>query len=97
MATKIMTKKGFLEFIDKAMKENDIVIWTADLTGSTSVHKKSNQKKVTFSFAADAFKDAGVGHIAFGQTPVVAFSICKKKDVSEGAYALLLEQEKSGK
>ena len=51
---------------------------------------KKNEKKVTFSFAADAFKRKGdIGHIAYGKTPMVAFSVCEKEDASQETIDIL--------
>jgi len=90
MATTIMNKKRFLTWLKKQLKDDQIIVMSQELTGSISVNKKKNEKKVTFGFAADAFKQAdSIKHFAFGETPVVAFAVCEKKDVSEDTLKML--------
>ena len=92
MATMAMNKSKFIEWLGKQLTDEQIILVTQDMTGSVTVNTKKNSKKVTFAFAADAFRRAGdIGHIAFGQTPVVAFSVCEKSDVSEETLKLLQE------
>lgn len=90
MATKILTKQDFICWLDKEITDGQIILMTRDLTGHATVTSKTNEKKVTFSFAADAFKKSeSVGDIAFGITPVLAFAVCDKKDVSDNSLELL--------
>lgn len=95
MATTTFSKARFIQFLEKQLDENDIVLMTQDLEGNLSVTPKRNVKKVMFGFAADAFKrKEDIGHIVFGETPVAAFCICKKKDVSDDTYNMVLEGDK---
>ncbi|MFI0427756.1 MAG: hypothetical protein ACH34V_12465 [Flavobacterium sp.] len=83
MATTIMNKRKFIDWLEKQLTDKQIILMTQDMTGSVSVNQKRNEKKVTFAFAADAYKRKDdIGHIAFGQTPMVAFSVCEKEHVS---------------
>lgn len=91
MATTIMNKKKFMAWIDKQLTDDHYIVFTQEMTGTLSVNEKKNEKKVTFAFAADSWKAPGVGHIAFGKTPMVAMSICKKEDLSESTLEMLGE------
>lgn len=83
MATQIQNKKGFLTWLENELDDNDVILITTDIE-DVSLKKKRNSKQVKFDFAADAFKSKDdVGHIAFRKTPVVAFSVASKEDVSE--------------
>lgn len=89
MATKVMNKKKFIEWLDKQITDDQIILLSQDLEGNLTVNKKRNVKKVTFGFAADAFKRKNdIGHFAFGKTPVLAFSVCEKSDVTEETIKL---------
>lgn len=93
--TKILTKTEFLEILGNSIEDGEIILLTADKVGNISVAKKQNSKKVTFSYAADAFKSADdIRDIAFGQVNVLSFAICKKEYVSERALELLIEANK---
>ena len=95
MATTLMTKRKFIDWLEKQLTDEQIIVMSQELTGSVSVNKRKNEKKVTFGFAADAFKQKDdIGHIAFGQTPMVAFSVCEKTDVSDETLKLLAEGDK---
>lgn len=95
MPTTIMNKRKFINWLEKQLTDEQIILMTQDITGTVSVNKKKNEKKVTFGFAADAFKRKGdIGHIAFGQTPMVAFSVCEKTDVSEETLDILNSEVK---
>lgn len=93
MATVTFSKKRFIQFLEQQLDEDDIILMTKDLEGSISVAKKRNVKKITFGFAADAFKQEGVGHIFYGKTPMVAFSICKNTDVSDHVIQMKKESD----
>lgn len=78
-----MNKRKFIDWLEKQLTDKQIILMTQDMTGSVSVNQKRNEKKITFAFAADAYKRKDdIGHIAFGQTPMVAFSVCEKEHVS---------------
>lgn len=94
MATKVYDKKGLIELFG-TLKDNDIILVSGDLDGDIQVFPKKNNKRVPFSFAADAFARAGdVGHIIFGQTPAIAFIVCRPDQVSEGTKKLLPKRKK---
>lgn len=92
MATTIFNKKQILEWVDRNVKDDQLVLMTMDMTGSCTVSPKNNQKKVSFVFAADAFKAKDdIRDLAFRQTPSVCFAICDKMFVSEEAIKMLEE------
>ena len=79
-----------MEWLDKQLTDEQIILMSQELTGNLTYTKKRNEKKVSFAFAADAFKKADdVSHIAFGKTPMVAFSVCEKQDVSDETIEIL--------
>lgn len=97
MATKVYDKRGLIELFG-TLKEDDIILVSGDLDGNIQVFPKKNNKRVPFSFAADAFSRPGdVGHIAFGKTPAIAFIVCRPDEVSEGAKSLLPKRKNTPK
>lgn len=100
MATTVMNKRRFIDWLEKQLTDEQVVLMTQELTGNLTYTKKRNEKKVSFAFAADCFKKAeDVSHIAYGKTPMVAFSVCEKEDVSEDTLKFLedsLDKKKNG-
>ncbi len=95
MATKILTKQEFVKFINENVEDDEFVLFSADMVGSLKVVKKRNIKEVTFGYAADAFKESdGIGHFAFGRTPVVSFSVCNKSQLSQSSLDLIAKKVK---
>ena len=84
MDTLVFTKKKFIKWLSTELSDDQVVLMSAELTGSTTLNKKRNEKLITFGLAADAFKRKDdIGHLAFRQTPCVAICICNQGDVSE--------------
>ncbi len=93
--TNILTKTDFLEVIANAVGDDDIILLSNELVGNVSVSKKTNSKKVTFSYAADAFKEAdSIADIAFRKVNTLSFAICNKEFVSEEAKQMLSDSTK---
>lgn len=89
MATTIMTKKKYLEYLNKQLKDSDIILMTQEGT-EVEVVKKRNEKNIKMSFAADAFKKADcVGDIGTGKVPVLAIAICKQEHCSDETLKML--------
>lgn len=91
--TLIATKKRFIEYLEKQIKDDEFVVLTQTLSGNMSVNKKRNSKTMQFDFAADAFAQEGLGHIMFGKTPVVAICICPPEFISEQALEKVKKAE----
>jgi hypothetical protein len=93
--TLVASKKRFLEYLDKQIKDDEVIVLTNHLSGQVSASKKRNTKSVTFDFAGDAFsRPEDIGHIAFGKTPVLAVCICKREDIADKAFEQLEKAEK---
>ena len=87
--TKIFTKATFIKLLQAQLEDDQIIVLTGSLEGTISVNTKRNVKKVTFGFAADAFRRKGdIGHFAFGATPAFAFAIVNKEDASDLSISL---------
>ena len=96
MATHIISKKAFIESLEKQIKDDDVVVLSPDLQNA-SVKKKKNEKHVTFRFVADTFKQPDdVKHLFFNTTPAVAFLICSLQDLSDETVTLYKEEAKLG-
>lgn len=81
-----------MAWLDKQLTDDHTIVMSQELTGEMSVKPKKNEKRVTFAFAADSFKRKDdVGHIAFGETPMIAFAVCKDKDLSEETKKMVAE------
>lgn len=90
MNTQIFSKDKFIQMLQNELKEDQIIVLTAELEGTISLNKKRNVKKVTFGFAADAFKmKDDIRHFAFGKTPVLAFSVVNREDASDLSLSLV--------
>ena len=89
MSTLALSKANFLKSLSEQLNEDDIILFTQDLEGNLSVSKNNKTKKMTFAYSADAFTDKGIGHIAFGKTPVFSFCLCKKTDVTPKVHEIL--------
>lgn len=90
--TTIFNKQRLIDWINRNVKETDIVLMTMDMTGSVSVNKKNNEKKVGFAFAADAFEAKDdVRDLAFRLTPSLALVIANPKYISEDSKQMLEE------
>lgn len=95
MPTNVFTKKAFIAMIEKEMGENQLVVATSAVNGTMSVAK--GQLRIPFAFDAAAFKDQGVGHIAFGQTWCIACTIVEPTRISELGQKLLIKSPNDGK
>lgn len=93
--TNVLTKTDLFKILVEAIDDDEIILLSPDKVGSITVSKKQNSKKVTFSYAADAFKAPDdIRDIAFNQVQVLSFAICKKEYVSVKALELLEEATK---
>lgn len=82
MPTYIYNKKDFIEFIQKQVKSDEVIVFTDGMTGNCSISKKAGIK-VTHQYSHEAFKDEGIGHIAFRETLALGVLIAKKKRLSK--------------
>lgn len=65
MSTQVMSKKDFLDMLNKDIKDDDHILITTNMDGTSEVMKKRKLKKFPFAFAADAFKDETSLHDLF--------------------------------
>ena len=92
MKTTLMPKKKFIEWLKGQLSDDDIIVMSREMVGTIQVVKKSNQKHIPFAFIADTFRQADdINHIIKGETPMVAFAVCKKKDLSADSIKCLKE------
>lgn len=84
MPTYIYNKKDFLEFIDKQVGDDEVIVFTNELIGNISMSKKSGIK-LTHQYANDTFLDEGIGHIAFGKSHPLGMIIAKQERLSNKA------------
>jgi hypothetical protein len=80
--TYIYSKKDFIEFIQTQVKDDEVIVFSNSVTGNLSISKKVGIK-ITHQYAHTAFKDVGIGHIAFGETQPIGVLIVKEKRISE--------------
>lgn len=87
MPTHIYDKKRFLEFIEKGISDDEVIIFTNEIN-QIEYKKKIGVKQANMLFSCDAFKlKDTVGDLA--KNPTVGFCILKRKDVSESALKFL--------
>ena len=82
MPTYIYSKKDFIEFIETQVKDNEVIVFTNEMSGNLSVSKKKGLQ-ITHQYSEKTFKDSGVGHIAFGNTQAIGVLIAKQDEISE--------------
>ena len=93
--TQIASKKTFLAWLDRELKDDCAVVLTSQINGVVNYSRKRNSKSVPFTFAADAFRDAdSIAHFILGMTPVFGFAICPESELSEEALEKLRREEK---
>lgn len=84
--TTLTTKRKLIEWLEKALPENDAILMSSVVDGSIQYLKNKNVQRVPFIFAAEGFKRPGdVGHIAFGKTECISFMIVSPDALSERA------------
>jgi hypothetical protein len=93
MATIVRTKKEFMDFMDRSIKEDDIIISTQHLAGTLSYSKKQDSVKIPYIYCASSFKREGdVLQFAMpGEKgiPNISLCICRPDQVSEGALNVI--------
>lgn len=94
MPTYVYQKKDFIEFIEQQVKDDEVIVFTNELTGNMSTSKKGGIK-ITHQYSEKAFKDEGIGHIAFGETQPIGMLIAKEKRISEDGKQAMLNIQKS--
>jgi len=94
--TKLYSKKGFLELLKNNIKEDDVIVMSAQIEDIKVVPKR-NCKTVTFGFAANAFKKEGVKHLMNGETYPAAFCIAKKETLSDEVLEIVKQIENKEK
>jgi len=93
MATVVLNKRKFIEWLEKQLTDDQVILMTQDIAGQLKYVKKRNETQIPFAFAADCWKHQnGVGHIAYGKTPVVAFGVSEKNEVSEETLKMFNQQ-----
>ena len=92
MPTYTYSKKDFINFIEKQVKDDEIIVLTNEKTGNLSTSKKKGLQ-VNHAYAPEVFSEEGVGHIAFGETTSLGILIANEKRISEaGKKAMELQK-----
>jgi hypothetical protein len=93
MATLVVSKKIFLEMLMKQIKDDEIIVFSNELSGEAYAASKRNPFiRLPFAFSGDAFKTPN-GLNAVMKNPIFAVAILSKKDLSEKAVNLIEEPE----
>lgn len=89
MPTIILNKKNFLEWVERQIQDDQIVIISPDGT-KAEIKKRTNERRVEFSFVADTFleKDS-VNDIYNGSVLGCAFFIASPEQLSEETLKML--------
>ena len=88
MPTYIYSKQDFISWLDRNVKENQVIVFTNHMTGSLSISKRSGLK-ITHVYSEDVFQDGGVGHIAFGKSHPIGVIVTDKELLSDNAASVL--------
>lgn len=89
MSTRILSKQDFIEIISNSISDNEVVLMALDLN-SIELKPKLNAKRVTFSFAADAFlRNKSVGDLMNARTLLFSAFACDISILSEGVRKLI--------
>jgi hypothetical protein len=82
--TTIFTKKEFIQMLQKALNDDQVVLLSRDVVGTLSVNQKKNQKTITFAYAADAFKESDtIADILSNRVSVCSFAFADRKNISD--------------
>jgi hypothetical protein len=57
MSTQVMSKKDFLDMLNKDIKDEDHILISSNIDGTSEVMKKRKLKRFPFAFAANAFEN----------------------------------------
>lgn len=91
MATIILTKTKFLEWIERQIKDDQIVVISPDAT-KAEIKKKTNEKRIEYSFAADSFKIAdSVNDLYTGRMLNCAMVFVDRVDISDETLLMIEE------
>ncbi len=90
MPTYILSKKKFMEEMNKLIEDEQVVVLSNEMTGNLTISKK-NGLKMSQVFAHDVFKDQGIGHIFFGRTRGYGFFVSQNEELSENSKQIIKE------
>jgi hypothetical protein len=93
MPTFVYSKEDFIKWIDKEVSQNQVIVFTNELTGNLS-HSTKTGIKITHQYAETVFKDEGIGHIAFGKTHPLGLLIANKDRLSDIGAKVVEEANK---
>lgn len=96
MPTYVYSKEDFIDFIEKQVKSDEVIVFTNEMHGNLSVSKKKGIV-LPHQYSDKAFKEEGIGHIAFGETQALGVLIAKKERLSEDAKKAAEKIKKSTK
>jgi hypothetical protein len=88
MPTFIYSKEDFIKYIEKQVKDNQVIVFTNELTGKATYSKKTGIK-LTHQYSEQAFKDEGLGHIAFGKSHPLGLIVADKSRLTTTAIDAL--------
>jgi hypothetical protein len=92
MPTYVYTKDAFIKYLQDNISENECLVFSNELTGNLSISQRSGLK-ISHVFAAETFKDRGVGHIYNGDSNPLCMIIADKKRLSLAAANVLNQGE----
>jgi hypothetical protein len=90
MPTYVHTKQSFIEFIQKVIEDDKVIVVSNEMSGSLTASKK-NGTKIQHVFAPSCFKDEGVGHIAFGKSHPLGIVVADESRLSDHSKKLIAE------
>jgi len=93
MPTFIYNKEDFIKWIDKEVSDKQVIVFTNELTGDLT-HSEKTGIKITHQYSEQAFKDKGIGHIAFKKSHPLGLIIADKDRLSETGLNALENKKK---
>jgi len=87
--TIILNKQNFLKWIETQISDSQVLVIATDLT-KAEVKKRTNEKRIEYSFAADTFVHIdSVGDFYNSMMPSIAVAIAPKHFVNEKTLKLI--------
>lgn len=82
MPTFVYSKEDFIKWIDKEVSQNQVIVFTNEITGNLT-HSVKAGIKITHQYSEQVFKDEGISHIAFGKTHPLGLLIANEDKLSD--------------
>jgi hypothetical protein len=93
MSTLVVSKKIFIDMLNRQIKDDDVIVFTNEMNGEAYAASKRNPFiRLPFAFSGEAFKVPN-GLKAVLDNPCFAVSVLPRTELSVKAFNLITEVE----